>query len=151
MIQESTIERILDRLETGMDDYEQEISDFAEAQPHLVAYLANEENEAFTEPELELLLFGALVIYQSITDERTEPAMATPERIEKAEEANYNVANAIKGSLRAKLDPFFEDTNEEELLAFAEDLVSDDEGEGITKEAREPLFLTLKTVVDVLT
>ncbi|OAV43315.1 hypothetical protein [Lewinella sp. 4G2] len=151
MIQESTIERILTRLESGMDDYEQEIKDLAESQPHVMAYIANEENEAFTEQELELLLFGTIVIYQSITDERTEPPVATPDQIQQAEEANYQVTNAIKGNLRAKLDPFFSNTPEEELLAFAEDLVSDDETDGITKEAREPLFLSLKTVVDVLT
>ena len=151
MIQEATIERILGRLESGMDDYEQEIQDFAEAQPHLMAFIADEDNEAFSEAELELLLFGTLVIYQSITDERTPPPVVPPQRIEKAEEANYAVVNGIKGNLRAKLDPFFAATKEEELLAFAEDLVSgDSEEEGITQEAREPLFVALKTVVDVL-
>lgn len=150
MIKEATIERVLDRLESGTDDYEQEIQDFATAQPFLMAYIANEENEAFAEEELETLLFGTLVIYQSITDERTEPPVATEQGIEKAEEANYAVVNAVKGNFRAKLDPFFDTTKEEDLLAFAEDLVSG-EDEGITKEAREPLFITLKTVVDVLT
>lgn len=151
MIQEATIERVLGRLESGMDDFQQEISDFAEAQPHLMAFIANEENEAYNEAERELLIFGTLVIYQSINDERFEPPVAQPEQIEKAETKNYEVVNAIKGNFRAKLDPFFASTQEEELLAFAEDLVSADPEEGgITKEAREPLFLTLKTVVDVL-
>ena len=152
MIQEATIERVLDRLESGTDDYEQEINDFAEAQPHLMAFIADEDNEAFAEQELELLLFGTLVIYQSIIDQRTPPPVAPPQRIEKAEEANYAVINGVKGNFRAKLDPFFADTKEEELLAFAEDLISGDadEEKGITKEAREPLFVALKTVVDVL-
>lgn len=150
MIKEATIERILDRLESGVDDYEQEIQDFASTQPFLMGYIANEDNEAFSDEELEALLFGTLVIYQSITDERTEPALVTEELIAKAEEKNYAVVNAVKGNFRAKLDPFFERTREEDLLAFAEDLVSG-EDDGITKEAREPLFITLKTVIDVLT
>ena len=152
MIKEATIERVLDRLESGMDDFEQEINDFAEAQPHLMAYVASDENEVFTEEELRLLLFGTLVIYQSITDERTQPDVAPPQRIEKMEETNYAVVNNIKGNFRAKLDPFFADTEEEDLLAFAEDLVNSDADEAtITKEAREPLFICLKTAVDVLT
>ena len=152
MIQEATIERVLSRLESGRDDFEQEINDFAEAQPHVMAYVASDENDVFTEEELEVLLFGALVVYQCITDERTEPPVAPPERIEKAEEVNYAVVNAVKGNFRAKLDPFFDGTPEEELLAFAEDLVNSEPDEAaITKEAREPLFIALKTVVDVLT
>ncbi|NJC27128.1 hypothetical protein [Neolewinella antarctica] len=154
MIKESTIERVLDRLESGVDEYEQEIQDFAESQPHLMAYVANEDNEVFQQEELALLLFGTLAVYQSVTDELTEPEVATPEQIEAADDANYAVVNAIKGSFRAKLDPFFAKTKQEDLLAFIEDLVSAEaeaEEEGITKEAREPLFVTLKTVVDVLT
>ena len=153
MITEATIERVLDRLESGRDDFAQEIADFAEAQPHLMAYVAGEENEIFSEVELELLLFGTLVIYQSITDQRFEPPPADPAAIEKAEDGNYATMNGVKGNFRTKLDAFFEATPEEDLLAFAEDLLtteSDEEG-AITKEAREPLFVTLKTVVDVLT
>lgn len=152
MIQESTIERVLDRLESGQDDPEQELRDFAEAQPHLVAYLTNEENEAFNEAERELLIFGALVIYHAIQDERFEPKPAPPALIEKREEANYALVDKVKGGLRDRLTALFDDSPEEELLAFAEDLVIDTaEDEGITKEAREPIFISLKTVVDVLT
>ena len=153
MITETTIERVLDRLESGVDAFEQEIADFSEAQPHLMAYLVNEENDIFNEAELEQLLFAALVIYQSITDQRLEPAQAPPDLIEQAEEQNYQIINGVKGNFRAKLDPFFDTTKEEDLLAFIEDLLTVEAGEdgAVTKEAREPLFVTLKTVVDVLT
>ena len=152
MIKESTIERILDRLESGVDDAAQEIQDFAEAQPHLMAYLTDEENEAYTEAERELLIFGALVIYQSIQDERFEPAAVGPALIEEAEGANFKLLEGGRGPFRDRLTPLFAASPEEELLAFAEDLVvSEAEEDGITKEAREPLFVSLKTVVDVLT
>lgn len=152
MIAEATIERILTRLESGADDYAQELQDFAHSQPVLMPYLTDEDNEAFTETERELLLFGALVIYQSVTDERTEPTGIEPATISKAEEANYALIGEAKGTFRDRITPFFEQSPEEELLAFIEDLlVADEEEDGITKEAREPLFITLKTLVDVLT
>ncbi len=152
MIQESTIERILSRLESGADDFALEIQDFAHAQPALMTYLTDEENDIFTEGEREILLFGAIVIYQSITDERVEPEPASGTIIGQAEEANYQLIGEGRGSFRDRITPFFEQSPEEELLAFAEDLLIGGEDEDqISNEAREPLFVTLKTVVDVLT
>lgn len=151
MIQEATIERILDRLESGQDDFETEIQDFAQAQPHLASYLTNEENTILNDEERTLLLFGAIVIYQSVVDERTEPAVASEAMVGQAEEENYAMMPE-KGSFRDRLTPFFEESEEEELLAFVEDLiVGEAEEDGVTKEAREPLFIALKTVIDVLT
>ncbi|WP_116107193.1 hypothetical protein [Lewinella sp. IMCC34191] len=154
MIQEATIDRVLDRLERGTEDYETEIRDFAESQPELMDYLTNEDTEAFTEEERALLMFAALVIYQSVDDERAGIPVAGGEEIAQAEEHNYEIFGRSKASsFRDRLTPFFEDSEEEELLAFVEDLVLADEEEedSISGEAREPFFATLKTVVDVLT
>ncbi len=150
MIQEATIERILERIESGMDDFSAEIQDFVEAQPHLAAYLTNEDSDTLNEDERTLLLFGAIVIYQSVMDERTIPGVISEEMVGQLEEENYALMPE-KGAFRERLTPFFEDSEEEELLAFAEDLiVTEADEEGITKEAREPMFIALKTVVDCL-
>lgn len=152
MIQESTIERILERLESGTDDFAIEIQDFAHSQPGLMTYLTDEDNDIFTEAEREILLFGAVVIYQSVTDQLVEPEPASGAAIGQAEEANYALVGDGKGPFHERITPLFEASAEEELLAFAEDLLVPGEDEDvISNEAREPLFITLKTVVDVLT
>ncbi len=152
MIQEATIERVLARLESGTDDFAVEFQDFAQGQPHLASYLTNEENTILNEEERTLLLFGAIVIYQSVTDERTEPDPIPEAMIGQAEEENYALM-VDKGAFRDRLTPFFNESEEEELLAFVEDLIvaEADEDGTITKEAREPMFIALKTAVDVLT
>ena len=151
MIEERTIEYTLSQLESGKQDYDLEIAALAREQPYVVAYLTGESNEAFTESELQTLLFGTLVIYHSIKAQRQPPAVATAATIEKAEDENYQTMEGAKGSFRQKLDPFFAATKQEDLLAFIEDLLSaDPEEDTISKEAREPLFIALKTVVDVL-
>lgn len=152
MIQESTIERTLNRLESGREDFEVEFRDFAESQPDLAAFLTNEENTLLSEQEREILLFGALVIYESVNDQLVTPAPCTQAMIGQAEEANYELMPE-KGAFRDRLTPLFEDSEEEELLAFAEDLIvaDADEETTIAKDARAPMFVMLKTVVDVLT
>ena len=153
MIAESTIDRTLDRLENSGEDYEDQIRDFAESQPELMEYLTNEDVEAFTESERELLLFAALVIYQSVDDERAGISEVSGDDIAAAEERNYEImAGSRAGNLRDRLTPFFEDSEEEELLAFVEDLtLAEDDENTVSQEAREPFFVTLKTVIDTLT
>ncbi len=153
MISEATIDRTLDRLEQGGEGYEEQVRDFAESQPELMEYLTNEDVEAFTEAERELLLFAALVIYQSVDDERAGLSEITGDEISAAEERNYEIMGDSKGpTLRDRLTPFFEQSGEEELLAFVEDLtLSEDEDNEISPEAREPFFVTLKTIIDTLT
>ena len=106
MIQEATIERVLARLESGTDDFAVDFLDFAQGQPHLASYLTNEENTILNEEERTLLLFGAIVIYQSVTDERTEPDPIPEAMIGQAEEENYALM-VDKGAFRDRLPPFF--------------------------------------------
>ncbi len=151
MTKEATIDRVIQELESEADTYEQQMEALATAQPHLLAFVTHDDNDAFTEEEQRLLLFATLVIYRSTAAEDSPPPPVPAAKIEQGEEANYAIMQAAKGNFRTKLDPFFAITREEDLLAFIEDLISGEtEEDTITKEAREPLFIALKTVVDVL-
>ena len=57
-------------------------------------------------------------------------------------------------NFRDRLNEFFEGSDQEDLLAFAEEAVLEDEDDPesiVTKEGKEPIFIALKTMVDVLT
>ena len=77
------------------------------------------------------------------------------DEIGQAEEANYALLESSKASdFRDRLNAFFDGTDQEDLLAFAEEAVLEEEDEAealVTKEGREPIFIALKTLVDVLT
>ena len=152
MITETTIDQVLERLEASPDTYEQEVTDFAVRQPELMDYLTNEDVEAFTELERDLLVFAALVIWQAVESERPELEEVEGDAIAAAEERNYQELSQVKASsFRDRLTPFFEQTEQEDLLAFVEDLTLAEGEEEVSNEAREPFFVTLKTVIDVLT
>ncbi|MEM6396620.1 MAG: hypothetical protein AAF741_09750 [Bacteroidota bacterium] len=151
MIAEATIERVLERLSGGGEDFAQDLADFGEAQPFLLTYLTQEDTEAFTAAERELVIFAAVVVYQSIIEERPEPAQVQGEKIAQVEEANYNLLQAQKGrQFSERITVFFERSQEEELLAFVEDLLSPDEDSPVSAEAREAMFVSLVTVIDSL-
>ena len=152
MITEAAIDRVLERLEASPDSYEQEVTDFAVRQPELMDYLTNEDVEAFTELERDLLVFAALVIWQAVESERPEVEEVEGDAIAAAEEHNYSRLSQVKArTFRDRLTPFFEQTKQEDLLAFVEDLTLAEGDEEVSTEAREPFFVTLKTVIDVLT
>jgi len=124
-------------------------------QPILLAYLFSENAKLLTQDEQEYLIYLLSVVWESIRLSGEEvPSATTEDQIGKLEEQNWEVfENAGKKGFREKLDPFFEGYTQEDLLAFVEDALTRDdttENDIITKTGREPMFIIMKTVIDVL-
>lgn len=149
-------EKIIDAVGEALDKddaYEKAIEEMADQQPAIVALALSEDFQVFSEEERDFFLYLALIMWKSICKVGA-PAMATPEDIEAAEEVNWAILEQSSGAtFHDRLDPFFENPVQEDLLAFIEDAVSeeeDDEDNIITKEGREAMFVSLKSVMDVL-
>ncbi len=156
-ISEKIIDAIIDQLDALSDEqYEEKVEQFAEAQPVLVAYLFNEENfHLLTDDEKGYLQYLALITWIATVQVNGPSDAVSEEMIGEAEERNYEILEASKAKkFRERLDVFFEETTQEDLLAFAEEAVLEDEDDPeslVTKEGREPIFVAVKTVIDVLT
>ena len=120
-------------------------------QPAILAYLFSESFELLTQNEKEYTMFLVLVVWASISEVHPEQKQIDPKMIEKAEDKNWELLKDVKaGNFRDKLDIFFENTSQEDLLAFVEDALVQDEDEMVTKEGREYIFVALKTIIDCL-
>lgn len=155
-VSEKIIDAIIDELEDFSDvQYEQRMEDFAEAQPVLFAWLFSEHFDLLNEDEKGYLQYLALIAWQSIVKVNGPGEPVSEEQIGEAEEENYEILEGTEAKkFRDRLNPFFENTSQEDLLAFAEEAVLEEEDELealVTKEGREPIFVALKTLVDVLT
>ena len=151
MINEQQIDEVIDQLSESDDVFEAHLDALQDEQPMLLSYLFSEDNEAFTNEEREYLIFLSVVIWQAFRRSRHTERVPTTEEISEAEERNWELLNGVPAQHFAdRISVFFEDYPEEDLLAFIEDALSDDEESPITREGREPMFVTLKTVVDVL-
>ena len=152
-VTEDIIDAALEELEADERNYEAAVTEFSRKQPALFNYLFTEDAELLTEDERELMTFSALVIYKSVETayEKALPKI-TEKQISEAEESNWEKLEHItERRFRERIDIFFDSTDQEDLLAFAEDMLSVDEDSPVTKEGREPIFVALKTIVDVLT
>ena len=157
-VSEEVIDKVVAALEAN-DNYETEMESVRETQPTILAYLLSENFEVLTMEEKEYLLYLTLVIVNAAEHVNPGLPLVDQDALGEAEEENYGLINASKERrFRDKLNVFFEDTPQEDLLAFAEDaIVLDDENEeegeenfNVTKEGREPIFIALKSVIDVL-
>lgn len=152
-ISENTIDQVTVELENSATKFEQAVTRIEEEQPHLLAYLFNENFAVLTNSEKDYLLFLAITIWKSIKKEVGTIPLVTEDKIGGVEEQNWEKMTAAKGkTFRDRLDVFFNDTTQEDLLALVEDALTldDDEDRTVTKEGREPMFVALKTVIDVL-
>lgn len=154
-VSEEVIDATIDALESFSDEqYEKQMEVFAEAQPVIFAWLFSEEFELLNEDENGYLQYLSLIAWKSIETVNGPIPAVSEDEIGEAEENNYELLEASEGKkFRDRLDPFFEGSAQEDLLAFAEEAVlesEDDPDSLVTKEAREPIFIALKTIVDVL-
>jgi hypothetical protein len=152
-ISEDMIDAVILKLETA--DFEQEVAILGEKQPILLGYVLSEDFELLTNEEREWLLYLVLVIYQATENlyEKIDPLSKND--LEAAEEANWSRLETVTAKrFRDRMTPFFEGYPQEDLLAFVEDSLTEDEEDTdnfLTKEGREPMFVALKSVIDALT
>lgn len=150
-ISEQVIDRIAQELENTPEGYVLAIEEMKEKQPALLAYFLSEDFHLLTEDENEYLLYLGIVIWKSI--EETTPGLpeVTEKALEMAEEINWDLLSQVTSNkFRERMNVFFDNYSQEDLLAFVEDALIDDEDSFISKEGREPLFVTLKSVIDAL-
>ena len=155
-VSEEVIDATIDTLEAFSDEqYERQMEAFSEAQPMIFVWLFSEEFELLTDDEKGYLQYLALIAWKSIETVNGPLDAVSEDEIGEAEENNYELLEASTAKkFRDRLDTFFEGSDQEDLLAFAEEAVlesEDDPDSLVSKEGREPIFIALKTIVDVLT
>lgn len=139
MTSEEKIEKAVEAVSQNID---QKILHFVENASFISKYLLSDEFKLLTVDEKETMLFIHLVIWECIDNKNGDFDI---EGFQETEEKNWTTLESIKGNWEQKTNVLFENYKEEELLAFAEDMVND---ETISKVSRELIFVTAKSFID---
>lgn len=158
-INDELLDSIIEELDTTEEDFDKMMEDFDKKQPVIVSYINSESASVLTEEENDYLQYLALTMYRTVAySAKVALPQITEKALDDAEEQNWQLWEAAKGAdFNEKLDSFFEDHPQEDLLAFIEDAISEedpddpeDDVDFITVEGRIPMFIILKSIVDAM-
>lgn len=149
MITEIQIEKQSQSLENA--DFEGELKLLSHTHKMLHSYLMNEQLEMLNEDEYKILWFDGMVIIKCFEEARGYQIEDDEKMIENLESKGWAMLeNSKPAGFREKLDVFFENTRQEDLLAFVEDSLADDDEMTISSAAKEIIFITLYTLIEYL-
>lgn len=148
-VPESVIDEVAEAIGASEDAQQQALHTLQSEQPQVLGFLFAENFELFTEAEREFMLFLVLTTYLALKRVNGAVPEASAEALSDAEESNWNRLQQVSSPrFHERLDVFFGDYPQEDLLAFLEDALSDDEDPYVTREGREAAFVSLKSIID---
>lgn len=153
LVSEVTIDQAAQRLSEAQTPIEVQARAIQEEQPYLWAYLVSEQFTLLTAQEQDYFFYLALVLYQAISQD-VQPVLVEEETVGDCDEQNWAlIQQSNSNDIRKRFDPLFENYQEEDLLAFVEDALMEDEEEELklTPEGQELIAVGLKTLIDCLT
>lgn len=149
MVTETTIEEVLESFVNDREEYEESLSDLMDQQPPLLAFLDQESNDVLTEEEKDVLWYIILIIITSVRRSGVSVGELSDIALGNFEESNWEILQQQpKGTFREKITPFFEEYEQEDLLAFVEDTLELEDDSPVTAVGRDVIFVSAKTVID---
>ena len=150
-ISEEIIDRIAEEIGGSEEAFKEITVELSMEQPNIAAYIFSDNFDLFTDAEKQYFLFLVLVIFKSIKIGVGEIPRASADVLGKFEEKNWQLINEVTSKqFRDRLTVFFENSSQEDLLAFIEDSLLEEEEDLVTKVGREPMFIALKSIIDSL-
>lgn len=151
-ISETHIDQAVEKLAQLNRTTEEQVAQWQQEQPMLLAYLTSEPFDLLIETEREYFFYLATVLYLSAVEQTGLKSPIDEDAIGAKEEVNWGLIQLSNAKdFRQRMDAFFEDYFQEDLLAFVEDALIDDEDSNLTEEGRELMAVGLKTLIDCLT
>ncbi|MFT6333537.1 MAG: hypothetical protein ACJATI_000264 [Halioglobus sp.] len=149
MVTESTIEEVLESFVNDREEYEESLLELMDQQPPLLAFLAQESNDVLTEEEKDVLWYVILIIITSARRFGISVGELSDTDLGSNEESNWEILQEqTKGSFRDRITSFYEDYEQEDLLAFVEDTLELEDDSPVTSVGRDVIFISAKTVID---
>lgn len=142
MITESQIDQLFEVIGESPDEA---ILDFVSNEKAFSGYLLSDQFKLFSETEKESLLFIHIVLWRCY-EKHLDAFEFNMEEYADFEEANWTKIDDKKLSWEAKIDLLFKEYKQEDLLAFVEDMLNEEEEISIL--SKELIFVTAKSYID---
>ena len=150
-ITEKAIDKMIETTDASPKAIDQFWLNVESQSPLLSVYIASIDQAILTDDEYSQLLYITMIIVRCyLADEDTLPEIESADHLSDLEDRNWAVLDGQKGDFRTRITPFFDNYVEEDLLAFIEDMLVEDEDGVFTPIGREVIFVKSKSIVDWL-
>jgi hypothetical protein len=150
-IDEKILDAAIIELEHYSDNPEYIVTRIQEDYPVIFSFLLSESFDLLTDLEKEEMFYIALVLLQAAKLGGITSPELNEELMEIIEEENWEkIVDSTDNAFHHRINVFFDNYPQEDMLAFVEDMLVEDEDSIATKEGREPMFIALKTVIDAI-
>ena len=151
MVTEEIIEKVISQYEVDEDEFVTSLSGMMDEHPALLAFLSHESNDVLTEDEKDMMWYITLILLTSAQEFGYKIEELSDQALGNHEESNWQVyQEQSKGSFRERVTVFFNDYEEEDLLAFVEDTLEIEDEGPITPVGRDVIFISAKAIIDTL-
>jgi hypothetical protein len=143
MIQESHIDKYLGSIE-------QELKDSFLKEEELLSYLGSDNFDVLNDGERKVMFFCCEVIFNTYNICHGAFPVIYMDNFYAHEEKNWTIREDSSSWEDCK-NTFFEGYEEEDILAFVEDVLVDDEDNHMTDIGKEFIFILCKSYIDTIT
>lgn len=150
-IKEQNINAVLDMIEEDDFDMEAAVKKIDTSLPTILSYSLSENFDLLTEEETDYfkylgvtILIATLNNIDSIKDKSEDDIDAIEEKVWAKMELNKSK------KFNERINVFFEETKEEDLMAFIEDGLTPEDNDFVSPAGRELMFVGLATMVEAL-
>jgi len=150
-IKEKNINAVLDLIEQDDFSMEEAMQKIDETIPTILAYSLSDNFSLLTEEEKDYFEYLVITILIASLNYAQEVTDSTEEEIGSIEDRIWAKMDLNKSkNFNEQLNAFFEDTKEEDLLAFIEDGLTPEENDFVSAAGRELMFVGLATMIEAL-
>jgi hypothetical protein len=150
-IKEQHINAVLDMIEEDDFDMEAAVQKIDKVLPTILSYSMSENFDLLTEEEVDYFKYLGVTILITILNNVDTVADKSEEQIAAVEEKVWAIMEENKSKkFNERINVFFENTKEEDLMAFVEDGLTPEENDFVSAAGRELMFVGLTTMVEVL-
>ncbi len=141
---EKAIEEISAAADSNADSIIQPLIDHYR---NILQFIMTGDEDDFSENELDMLLFVTASGIKAMELAGLKPRNPSPEHLRETEERYYEQWDSLKGSTEEKLDRWYDDNRQPELMLLAEDILMDEE-DGLPQQVQVMLFIKAVAVFD---
>lgn len=150
-INEKHINAVLDMIEEDDFDMQAALQKVDETVPTILSYSLSDNFSLLTEEEKDYFQYLGITIFIAALNNLESIEDKSEEEIGTIEEKNWAKMESNKSkNFNQQVNVFFEDTQEEDLMAFIEDGLTPEENDFVSAAGRELMFVGLATMIEAL-